>query len=187
MRFLRSALVLGALVASASAAAAQPGRAPMPMPGRGASPAVALLSARAALGLTEEQIARLERLATAQAAAPAGAPGDALRARADLVDALRGEGDPVALKRAMDRMHQIRTDRAVARLRARQEARAILTAEQRAKADAMRQAMRGARREAMRNGRRGMMRDGMRRNGGGQRRGAPQGMPPRPPLDEPQP
>lgn len=140
MRVLRSALLVGALWSGAGPLAAQPGPPRMPM--RATSPAAQLLAARGPLALTDEQAARLERLAVAQQGTLTGAPGDLLRARADLLDAMKGEGDAVALKRAMDRLHQLRTDRALARLKARQEARAILTADQRAKADAMRGQMR---------------------------------------------
>lgn len=129
-------------------------------------PAGALLAARTQLGLTEEQVRRLEALATQQAAGLAPNPGDMLRARADLLDAMKGEGDAAALKRAMDKAHQLRTERALAMLKARQEARAILTADQRSRADALRAARRGMARE---------MRRGM---GRGLRRGRPDGAAP---------
>lgn len=184
MRIVRSLLLYGALMTAGGAAGAQPG--PSPRPVRGTSPAAVLLTARGPLGLTDEQVARLERLAAAQSATLTGSPGDPLRARADLVDAMRGEGDAAALKRAMDRLHQLRTERALARLKARQEARAILTADQRAKADAMRGAMR-ANRGAMRRGGRGGRWGGRGRPGmaqppaGGRRQGGA----PLPPREEP--
>lgn len=131
-------------------------------------PAGALLAARAQLGLTDDQVKRLETLATQQGAALAPAPGDMMRARADLLDAMKGEGDAAALKRAMDKAHQLRTERALAMLKARQDARAILTADQRVKADAMRP-MRGGM------GRGRMMRGGRMRGGMG-----PQARPDRP-------
>jgi hypothetical protein len=152
--------------------AARPDNAPPRAP-RG--PAGMLLAARTQLGLSDEQVKRLESLATQQAVALAPAPGDMLRARADLMDAMKGEGDAAALKRAMDKAHQLRTERAVAMLKARQDARAILTADQRTKADAMRpmRGMRGARGMRGGQGMRGMRgmqgRGGMM--GGGQMRG----------------
>lgn len=101
------------------------------------NPAGRALAQRQALALTAEQVTRLEALAVSQQQALAPKQGDLLRARADLADAMRGDGDANALRKAMDRMHQLRTDRAVAALRARQETRAVLTAEQKATFDAM--------------------------------------------------
>jgi Spy/CpxP family protein refolding chaperone len=115
-------------------------------------PAGALLAARAQLGLSDEQVKRLEALAAQQATALAPAAGDRLRARADLMDAMKGEGDAAALKRAMDKAHQLRTERALAMLKARQDARAILTADQRSRADALRGPRRGGPGRGMRRG-----------------------------------
>lgn len=198
MRVIATLVFAGAMLTSLRPVAAQRGPAPTPM--RGASPAALLLGARADLGLTDEQVGRLERLATAQNATLTGSPGDVLRARADLADAMKGEGDAAALKRAMDRLHQLRSDRALARLKARQDARAILTADQRAKADAMRNAMRrgggmrGGMRgmRGMRGGRGGAMGPGRWGSRGGDMPMPPagerrQGPPPRPPVDESQP
>lgn len=173
-RLLAASTIVALWLAPAPSAAQGPEPARPPI---GRSPAAALLAARSALGLAPEQVSRLEALAAAQGRAMPGNPGDGLRARADLMDAMKGEGDAGALRKAMDRMHQLRTERALAMLKARQDARAVLTAEQRAKADAFRanRRMQGG----MRGGRRGEMRGGMRgRAPEGWRGRARQGPPP---------
>jgi Spy/CpxP family protein refolding chaperone len=171
MRHLFLLPVVFALAAAAPAAAQSPSAdrpvierqaRQRPMPAR--NPAAALLGAREALGLSADQVARLEALAAAQTRANPGNPGDMLRARADLMDAMKGEGDAAALRRAMDRAHQLRTERALATLKARQDARAILTADQRSRADALRQTRRMRGQGRVWGGRRGMA-PGMRRGG----------------------
>ncbi|MFN8875723.1 MAG: Spy/CpxP family protein refolding chaperone [Gemmatimonadota bacterium] len=159
-RLVITSVVLSFWLVPAPTVAQGPDAAAPPI-GRG--PAAALLAARGPLGLTAEQVTRLEALAASQARAMPGNPGDMLRARADLLDAMKGEGDAAMLRKAMERMHQLRMDRALATLKARQEARTILTADQRAKADAFRanRRMRGGMRGGMRDG----MRDGMRGSG----------------------
>jgi len=104
----------------------------------GAGPAAGLLRLRNQLSLTDDQVKRLEALQNATV--PRLNPADALRARADLMDATRGDGDLAAARAAMDRMHSLRTDRAVARLKMQQDARAVLTADQKNKFDNLRAA-----------------------------------------------
>jgi hypothetical protein len=140
-----------------------------------------LLRQRDQLGLTADQVKKLEALqATPQ---PQVNAADLLRARADLMDATRGDANPEKARAAMDRMAKLRTDVAVARLKARQEARNVLTPAQKAQVDAMAQRMkgrmRGAMMQRMRGGQRGGPRGGQRgpRGGGMMGPGGPQGGP----------
>ena len=114
----------------------------MPM-GMGGSPAAMLAQHKAALNLTDDQVKRLEALAAQQKGALEPNVGAELRARADLADARKGEGDLVATRKAMDKLAQLRMDVEMAHLKAMQDARAILTAEQREKLPAMRGGMMG--------------------------------------------
>ncbi len=150
----------------------------------GRTPAAMLLRGRTALGLSAEQVTRLEALAASQATTLVPPTAAALRARADLIDATRGDGDLSAARRAMERMQQLRLEMMLARLKARQEARALLSAEQKTKLVALEQerrgrgiragrGARGAGRGPMRTPGRGGMRDGMWREG-----------PPQRPLDD---
>ncbi|HEY0931096.1 MAG TPA: Spy/CpxP family protein refolding chaperone [Gemmatimonas sp.] len=116
----------------------------------GGSPASGLLRLRNQLALTDDQVKRLEALQNANV--PRRNPADELRARADLMDAMQGEGNLSAARAAMDRMNKVRTDRAVAQLKLRQDARAVLTADQKGKLDNMR-AMRGDRQRMVAQGR----------------------------------
>lgn len=133
-----------------------------------------LLRQRDRLGLTADQITKLEALqATPQ---PQVNSADLLRARADLMDATRGDANPEKARAAMDRMAKLRTDVAVARLKARQEARNVLTPTQKAKVDAMAQRMKGRMRGAMMQRMRGGQRGGQRAGQRGDQRGGPGGM-----------
>lgn len=109
------------------------------------NPAQALLRMRTSLGLTDDQVKRLEALAAS--AKPKSTEADMLRARADMVEAMQGDGNLAAARTAMDRMNKIRTDRAIAQLKLRQDAQAVLTPEQKAKVGELRprgmRAMRG--------------------------------------------
>lgn len=116
------------------AGAMRPG---MPMMGMGGSPAAKLAQHKAALNLTDDQVKRLEALAAQQKGALEPNVGAELRARADLADARKGEGDLVATRKAMDKLAQLRIDGQMAHLKAMQDARAILSAEQRDKLPAM--------------------------------------------------
>jgi Spy/CpxP family protein refolding chaperone len=111
-----------------------------------------LLRGRNELALTDDQIKRLEALAAAQSTSLVPPASAMMRARADLMDATKGDGDLAAARRAMERLAQIRTDAMLARLKARQEARAILSAEQKAKLVSLEQEMRGAIRRGARGG-----------------------------------
>lgn len=164
-------LAVGALPLSAQprrgpANAGLPPRAPDAAPLRAAgTPADLLLRARAQLVLTDEQVARLETLATAQRRALTPAPGQQLRLRADLLDAMAGEGNPQAARTALDKLSAAQNERIVAQLRARQEARAVLTEAQRSRVDALRGSLmqaRGLRAGNGRAGQPGAMRPGQR-------------------------
>lgn len=144
-----AALVL-ALGATPSLLPAQPGRGWSradrgAIAGRGGAerggvvPAEALLRQRERLVLSDDQVKRLEALAQAQRTARPASPGQALRLRADLLDAMAGDGNPQAARAVLDRISAQRNEQIVLAMRARQEARAVLTPEQRARADAMRQ------------------------------------------------
>jgi len=111
------------------------------------------LRMRQQLGLTEDQVTRLEALQSA--APPPRNESDMLRARADLMDATRGDGNISAARAALDRMSRITNDETLAGLKNRQDTRNVLTAAQKSRVDKMRDNMRG---EA-----RGRMREGMRR------------------------
>jgi Spy/CpxP family protein refolding chaperone len=146
------------------------------------SPAAMLLRQRERLALTSEQITRLEALAATQRTALAPpSPAQALRLRADLLDAMQGTGNPQAARAALDKMSAQRNERIVAGLRAQQEARAVLTETQRVQVDDLR---RNVMRQFASRGRdgRGAMRGGPARGGavrGAMPRGAPRGVMPR--------
>lgn len=119
---MRSALAISALVLSASAALAQ-------QPPAG-GPARAVLALRQPLALTDDQVKRLESLASSQQASLRPDRAAQLRARADFLDAqqkdnLDGE------RAALDKMARLRTDAVMARLKARKDVKDVLTAEQR--------------------------------------------------------
>jgi Spy/CpxP family protein refolding chaperone len=113
-------------------------------PRDGMTPAAALLRAREQLELTDEQVQRLEALAGTQRAALRRSPSEGLRLRADLMDAMAGDGNPAAARAALDKMSAARNTRLVAGLEARQAAFAILTPAQRTTAEAQRRRL-GAR------------------------------------------
>lgn len=153
--------------------------APMLPRGPGGSPAAMLARLKQPLNLTDDQVKRLEALASQQRTALEPNVGAMLRARADLADARKGEGDIAATKKALEKLAALRIDQQVAHLKAAQEARAILTADQREKLGGMRAAMRGGMMRRMRGGPGGPM--GMRRGmgpmgpGGMMGPGGPQG------------
>lgn len=103
--------------------------------------AAMLLRLRGPLALTDDQVKRLETLAAA--GTPKANASDMLRARADLMDAMQGDGNLNGARAAFDKMSRLRTDRMIAGLKQRQEARAILTAAQKSTLDNMRQDRRG--------------------------------------------
>lgn len=126
-------------------------------PMRGGSPAAMLVRMKGPLNLTDDQVKRLETMATAQRTALEPNAGAMLRARADLADARKGEGDLAATRKALEKLAAIRVDRAMAHLKAMQETRTVLTAEQREKMAGMRGMMRG---QMMRHGGMGGMMHG---------------------------
>lgn len=101
--------------------------------GPGGSPAARLLGLRQQLELTDDQVKRLETLQ--QASQPKSSETDQLRARADLMDAMKGDGNLTAARAALDKMNRIRTDEQIARMKTQQDARAVLTAAQKTKLD----------------------------------------------------
>jgi Spy/CpxP family protein refolding chaperone len=139
----------------------------------GWGPAALFLRQRDRLQLTDEQVRRLEALANAPR--PRGTASDLLRARADLMDAMQGDGNLTAAKAAMDRMASVRTARALDGMKRLQEARAVLTPAQRAQVEQARRGLRGERMQRGRGGRGpGMGRGGM--GGPGMGRGMGPGM-----------
>ena len=116
------------------------------------SPASTMLRMREELNLSEDRVRRLQQTRAANRT-----PNEAemLRARADLMDAMRGDGNLDGARAAMERMNRLRTDQALAGLKARQDARNVLTAEQRSRPD---NASASARRDGLDN-RRGNARD----------------------------
>ena len=133
--------------------------------GRGArgNPAAMLLRLRSELSLTDDQVKRLEALQ--KTPVPKSNASDLLRARADLMDAMQGDGNLPKARTALDRMSALRNERMIGGLKLRQDARAVLTAEQKTTLDNMRSAMRGKMRDNARQG----LRDG--RGGGRAGRG----------------
>jgi Spy/CpxP family protein refolding chaperone len=116
-----------------------------PGPRVGGAPAGMILGQRERLQLTDEQVRRLEALATTQREALRPNEPAMLRARADLMEAMQRDNIEGA-RTALDRLSRIRNDQVIAQMRARKEARDVLTAEQRTRLDDMRAgAMRGMR------------------------------------------
>ena len=100
---------------------------------QGGNPAAQMLRMRQQLNLTDEQVRKLETLAKADA--PRGNAADALRARADLMEATQGDVNLSAARAALDKMSRLRNEQVVAGLKQRQDARAVLTADQRRMVD----------------------------------------------------
>lgn len=136
---------------------------------RAGNPAQRLLGLRTQLGLTSDQVSRLQALGKSQGGELEPRSADRLRARADLLDATR-KGDLDAAHAALDRLAKMRSDAMFTRLKAGKDAQAVLTADQKAKL----QQFRGAARRQMRaRAGRGMRRGGMAGGRGFARRGAP--------------
>lgn len=129
--------------------------------GLGGSPASRILGLRQQLELTDDQVKKLEALQSAPP--PKSAQSDRLRAQADLMDAMQGDGNLTAARTALEKMNKLRTDEAIGRLKAMQDVRAVLTPAQKTKLDNFRQARgeRGMGRGRGPGGRQGMGR-GMR-------------------------
>ena len=146
------------------------GRGPEARGGEGRlHPAAMLLRARTQLGLTAEQVTRLEVLAAAPA--PKSNASDMMRARADLLDATQGDGNLAGARAALDKLSRLRNDQLLAWIKTQQEVRAVLTPTQRAKVDNMRRQLRNRLGASRQGGMRpsGMPLGGMRRGGRGGR------------------
>lgn len=97
-----------------------------------ATPAGMILNLRERLGLTDDQVNRLETLKAAYVE-----PGQAElpKLREELASASKGEADLKAVRAAMNKINEATTNALVARLDARNKARAVLNADQQVKFD----------------------------------------------------
>ena len=107
-----------------------------------------LLRARVQFALTDDQVKKLEALAAAPR--PETNRADMMRAQADMMDAMKGDGNLAGARSALDKMSRLRNDQEIARLKVRQDMRGVLTATQKARLDRMR-GNRGAQKGARRN------------------------------------
>lgn len=151
----------------------------------GNSPAGQILAQREKLGLTDDQVARLEALKTAFATKEL-APAEMAKLRDDLAAASRGEANISAARAALNKINDAQNQVVIARLEAHNQARAVLNADQQATfdaAEAKRPAMMGGAFGAgMAGGRGGAAGMGAGRGaGGGRGRGGPPPAPPIPP------
>lgn len=133
--------------AAPPAAGGAPATAPQPRSpiaggarGRAGNPASQFLRMRQQLELTDDQVKRLETLASA--APTRVSEADLMRARADLMDAQKGDGNLAGMRAALDKMAKLRNDEVIARMKSGQDARAVLTAAQKTKIDNFRGAVR---------------------------------------------
>lgn len=147
--------------------------------GPGGSPAARILGLRQQLELTDDQVKKLEALQAAPRAKSSQA--DRLRAQADLMDAMQGDGNLSAARTALDKMNRIRSDEAIARLKTQQDARAVLTPAQKTKLDNFRQAVNRRMRQGGPAGRQRIGR-GQAFGPGGRNRMGPPGQMGRPPF-----
>jgi len=95
-------------------------------------PARAVLALRQQLSLTDDQVKRLEALASAQQTALRPDRAAQLRARADFIDA-RQKDNLSGQRAALDKLARLRTDAIMARLQARKDVKDVLTSDQREK------------------------------------------------------
>ncbi len=95
-----------------------------------------LLRARRQLELTDDQVKKLEAIAATPR--PETNRADMMRAQADMMDAMKGDGNLAGARSALDKMSRLRNDQAIAKLKVRQDMRGVLTATQKAKLDRMR-------------------------------------------------
>lgn len=109
----------------------------------GGSPAALILLQRQRLGLTDDQVNRLETLKTSFAANTTE-PAELAQLREDLAVASRGEANIEAARTAMARINALTTSALVVRLEAHNQARAVLNGDQQVQFDALQ-----ARRPAM--------------------------------------
>ncbi|MEO7520857.1 MAG: Spy/CpxP family protein refolding chaperone [Gemmatimonas sp.] len=115
--------------------------------GRGGpgTPAAGLLGMRQQLGLSDDQVRRLEALR-----ANTGVPrneADMMRAQADLMDATRGDVNLNGARAALERINRIRVEEELAAIKSRQNMRDVLTPEQKTRLDTMRDNERGGARQ----------------------------------------
>ncbi|WP_353269503.1 Spy/CpxP family protein refolding chaperone [Gemmatimonas sp.] len=120
------------------------------------NPAAMLLRLRSQLSLTDEQVKKLESLQNS--ASPKPNASDRLRAQADLMDAMQGDGNLAKARTALDRMSALRNEQMITALRQRQEVRAVLTTAQKSTLDNLRQQRAGKARRGRGQGGRGMNR-----------------------------
>ncbi|MEP6834991.1 MAG: Spy/CpxP family protein refolding chaperone [Gemmatimonas sp.] len=95
----------------------------------GNSPAAQILAQREKLGLTDDQVARLEALKTAFTSKEM-APADMAKLRDDLAVASRGEVNLNTARAALKKINDAQDDVVIARLEAQNQARAVLNADQ---------------------------------------------------------
>ena len=117
-------------------------------PGRGA--AGMLIAMKAQLELTDDQVRKLEALRDGPH--PSRNESELLRARADMMDAMQGDGDLTKARAAMDKMSRLHNDDQIARLKERQDVRNVLTAAQKTTFDNMRGMMRHRMHSGMKSG-----------------------------------
>ncbi len=101
------------------------------------NPAAMLLRMRSRLSLTDDQVKTLEALQNRPSPKPNAS--DRLRAQADLMDAIQGDGNLAKARTALDRLSALRNEQMMVALRQRQEARAVLTTTQKTTLDNLRQ------------------------------------------------
>ena len=139
-------------------------------------PARAVLALRRQLALTDDQVKKLEALASAQGTSLRPDRAAQLRARADFIDAQQKDNLD-AERAALDKMARLRTDAVMARLTARKNVKDVLTPDQREKLQARFARGIARRRGAQRRGRVGVPGGPMGQRGFG---GGVPGGPPRP-------
>lgn len=102
----------------------------------GGSPAAMILNQREKLGLTDDQVNRLETLKAAFVSTEP-AQADMIKLRQDLATASQGEANISAARAAMNKINEATTNAMVARLDAHNKARAVLNADQQVQFDQM--------------------------------------------------
>ncbi len=141
----------------------------------GNSPAAQMLSQREKLGLTDDQVARLESL-KASFATKQMAAADMAKLRDELSVASRGEANISAARTALSKINAAQDEVVIARLEAHNAARAVLNADQQVAfdaAEARRPAMMGGGFGGGMGGGRGGMGPGTAGGRGGRGRGGP--------------
>ena len=98
------------------------------------NPAASILAQRDFLKLSDDQVNRLNTLSASEL--PGINEPELLRARADLLEATKGNINMSAARVALDKISRVTNDKTLAELKVRQDARNILTAEQRTQLEA---------------------------------------------------